>query len=70
MIGLLFYKNDTFFLYISIFTFLGRNNTHPLNNNDEISLSLKKHKGKEARSQMSNDSKLHLGVTQVFLRFF
>lgn len=24
---------------------LGKNNTQPLNNNDEISLSLKKHKG-------------------------
>ena len=30
-----------FFLIFS----LGKNNTQPLNNNDEISLSLKKHKG-------------------------
>ena len=40
-----------FFIAVSLFYFifniLGRNNTHPVKNNDEISLSLKKHKGRE-----------------------
>ena len=42
-------KITPFFLYeiFILFAILGKNNTHPLNNNDEISLSLKKHKGKE-----------------------
>ena len=34
-------------LFYHFFSLSGKNNTHPLKNNDEISLSLKKHKGKE-----------------------
>lgn len=33
--------------FYHFFSLSGKNNTHPLKNNDEISLSLKKHKGKE-----------------------